>query len=69
MYPDPRFAQNISVASAVETTIPGGAIREINGFAVVPLGINNPTGEPEANPYSFELAYDTWLLMNTRQGR
>jgi len=60
VYSDPRFAQNIGVASAAETTIPGGATREINGFAVVPLGINNPTGGPEAKQYSFELVYDTW---------
>ena len=60
VYPDPRFAQNIGVSSAEETTIPGSAIREINGFAVVPLGINNPSGGPEANQYSFDLVYDTW---------
>ena len=60
VYSDPRFAQNIGVSSAEETTIPGGAIREINGFAVVPLGINNTSGGPEANQYSFELVYDTW---------
>ena len=29
-------------------------------FAVVPLGINNPSGGPEADKYSFELVYDTW---------
>jgi hypothetical protein len=58
VYSDPRFAQNIGVSSAVETTM--GAIREINGFAVVPLGINNPSGRPEANQYAFELVYDTW---------
>ena len=60
VYSDPRFAQNMGVSSAVETTIPEGTKREINGFAVVPLGINNPTGGPEANQYSFDLVYDTW---------
>jgi hypothetical protein len=60
MYPDQRFAQNMGVSSAGETTIPEGTKREINGFAVVPLGINNPTGGPEANQYSFDLVYDTW---------
>jgi hypothetical protein len=44
----------------VETTIPVRTKREINGFAVVPLGINNPSGGPEATQYSFELVYDTW---------
>jgi hypothetical protein len=50
----------MGVSSAVETTIPEGTKREINGFAVVPLGINNPTGGPEANQDSFDLVYDTW---------
>jgi hypothetical protein len=60
VYSDPRFAQSIGVSSAEETTVPGGAIREINGFAVVPLGINNPSGGPQANQNSFDLVYDTW---------
>lgn len=49
VYSDPRFAQNMGVLSAVETTIPEGTKLEINGFAVVPIGINNPSGRPEAN--------------------
>jgi nitrate reductase NapE component len=34
--------------------------REINGFVVVPVGINNPSGGLDANQYSFDLVYDTW---------
>ncbi|MGH6848815.1 MAG: hypothetical protein ACREC0_15690 [Methylocella sp.] len=60
MNPDPRFVRNMGISSAVETTIPEGTKVEINGFAVVPLGINNPSGGPEANQYSFDLVYDTW---------
>jgi len=60
VYSDPRFAQNMGVLSAVETTIPEGTKLEINGIAVVPLGINNPGGALEANQYSFDLVYDTW---------
>ena len=60
VYSDPRFAQNMGVSSAVETTIPEGTKLEINGFAIVPLGVNNPSGGPEANQYSFDLVYDTW---------
>ena len=60
LYPDQRFAQNMGVSSAMETTIPEGTKREINGFAVVPLGINNPTAGPEARQFSFDLVYDTW---------
>jgi hypothetical protein len=59
VYSDPRFAQNLGVSSAVETTIPEGTKREINSFAVVPLGIN-PSGGQDANQYSFDLVYDTW---------
>jgi hypothetical protein len=57
---DPRFARNMGASSAVETTIPEATKLEINGFAVVPVGINNPIAGPEANPYSFDLVYDTW---------
>lgn len=60
VYLDPRFAQNMGVSSAVETTIPEGTKREVNGFVVVPVGINNPSGGPEGNQYPFELVYDTW---------
>ena len=60
VYPDQRFAQNMGISSAMETTIPEGTKREINGIAVVPLGINNPARGPEANQYSFDLVYDTW---------
>src|ERR1700730_5295922 len=60
LYPDQRFAQNMGVSNAMETTIPEGTKLEINGFAIVPLGINNPAGGPEANQYSFDLMYDIW---------
>jgi hypothetical protein len=60
VYSDSRFAQNMGVSSAVETTIPEGTKLEINGFAVVPVGINNPSSGPEANQHSFDLVYDTW---------
>lgn len=60
VYPDPRFAQTMGVSSAVETTIAEGELREINGFIVVPVGINGKGGGPLANPHSFDLIYDTW---------
>ena len=59
VYSDPRFAQNMGVSSAVETAIPEGTKLEINGFAVVPLGIKNPIGGQKATQYSFYLVYDT----------
>ena len=60
VYSDPRFAQNMGASSAVETTIPEGTKLEINGIAVVPLGIKNPIGGQKATQYSFDLVYDTW---------
>jgi hypothetical protein len=67
MYPDQRFAQNMGVSSAGETTIPEGTKREINGFAVVPLGINNPT---EAISTLSTSCMILGLLLNTkRMGR
>ena len=41
------------------TTIPPNQKLDDVGFALVPLGINNPTGGPEADALNFKLAYDT----------
>ena len=71
VYPDQRFAQNMGVSSAMETTIPEGTKLEINGFAVVPLGINNPSS-PGRKPISTlsTSCMILGLLMNTkRMGR
>jgi hypothetical protein len=57
----------MGVSSAVGTTIPEGTKLEINGYAVVPLGINNPSGGPEAN-HSFDLVYDTWSTAEHEAG-
>ena len=46
--------------TAISQPIPAGTKLEINGIAVVPLGIKNPSAGPEANRYSFALVYDTW---------
>ena len=57
--PDPRFAQNMGFTPVARATVLAGEKLDINGFVVVPLAVNNPTGGPEANRYSFEFAYDT----------
>ncbi|MGH6867729.1 MAG: hypothetical protein ACREDA_02410, partial [Methylocella sp.] len=57
MNPDPRFAHSMGISSAEETTIPEGTKLEINGFAVVPLGLNNQSSGPKTNQYSFDLVY------------
>jgi hypothetical protein len=57
--PDPRFAKNMGFTSVARVTVPAGEKQDINGIVVVPLALNNPTGGPEANQYSFEFEYDT----------
>src|ERR1700730_3870995 len=70
VYSDPRFAQNMGVSSTVETTIPEGTKREINGFAVVPLGINNPLAGRKPIGTLSTSCMILGLLMNTkRMGR
>jgi hypothetical protein len=59
VHQDPRFAQTMGYTSITQATIPGGEKREINGFVIIAVGTNNPSGGPEANQYSFELAYDS----------
>jgi hypothetical protein len=59
VHQDPRFAQTMSSTSIARTTIPAGEKLDINGFVVVAVGTNNPSGGPEANKYNFELAYDS----------
>jgi hypothetical protein len=59
VHQDPRFAQTVGYTSITQTTIPGSEKREINGFVIIAVGTNNPSGGPEANQYSFELAYDS----------
>ena len=59
MNADPRFAQAMGVKALARDAFPANQKTDVNSFIVVPLVITNPTGEPEANPYSFDLVYDT----------
>jgi hypothetical protein len=59
MSPDPRFAQAMGVPGLARTAFPANKKTDVNSFVVVPLGLNNPDGGPEAARYSFELIYDT----------
>jgi len=56
--PDPRFAQAMGVKSMEMAYIKAGEKRDTSGFIVVPLAINDTTGNPEA-ALSFDLVYDT----------
>ncbi|MDQ6702901.1 MAG: hypothetical protein M3Z96_07270 [Pseudomonadota bacterium] len=56
---DPRFAQAMGVKGLARAAFPANQKVDVNSFVIVPLGLNNPSGGPEANQYSFDLVYDT----------
>ena len=57
---EPKFAETMGFTSVPETNIVPGAKLDINTFAVIPtVVINTSSGGAEANPFNFELAYDT----------
>ncbi len=56
---DPRFAQAMGVPGLARASFPANKTTDVNSFIVVPLGLDNPTGSPEAARYSFDLVYDT----------
>jgi hypothetical protein len=56
---DPRFAQAMGVPGLARAAFPANKKADVNSFVVVPLGLNNPSGGPEAKQYSFDLVYDT----------
>jgi hypothetical protein len=66
---DPRFKQGLGISLAPETTIPAGGKLDVNGFVVVPLGINNPSGGPEENKFAFLLLHDSGTSENTASGQ
>ena len=39
-----RFAQTMGFTSIARTTVPAGEKLDINGFIIIPLGTNNPSG-------------------------
>jgi hypothetical protein len=53
------FAEGLGVKPLARAAFPANQKTDVNSFIVVPLVIIKPTGEPEANPYSFDLVYDT----------
>ena len=66
---DSRIPKGLGVSSAPESTIPEGGKLDVNSFVVIPLGVNNPSGGPEANQYAFELAYDSGTSETTERGQ
>ena len=59
MNPDPRIGDALSVKYVSKTSIPNGEKLDDAGFALIPLGTNNPSGGPEAEKYNFNVTYDT----------
>src|ERR1700730_4606598 len=66
---DSRFPQSLGISLAPETTIPPGGKLDVNGFLVIPLGINNPSGGPEENKFAFRLLHDSGNSENTASGQ
>jgi hypothetical protein len=66
---DSRFPQTMGISLAPETTIPAGGKLDVNGFLVIPLGINNPSGGPEEYKLAFELVHDSGTSENTASGQ
>jgi len=59
MIRDPRFAQAMGVTDVARAAFPANEKTDVNSFVIVPVALNNPSGGPEANQYSFDLVYDT----------
>jgi hypothetical protein len=66
---DSRFPQSLGISLAPETTIPPGGKLDVNGFLVIPLGINNPSGGTEENKFAFQLLHDSGTSENTASGQ
>jgi hypothetical protein len=66
---DSRFPQTLGISLAPETTIPAGGKLDVNGFLVIPLGINNPSHGPEENKFAFQLLHDSGNSENTASGQ
>jgi hypothetical protein len=56
---DSRIPQSLGISLAPESTFPAGGKLDVNSFVVIPLGVNNPSGGPEANKLAFELVLDS----------
>ena len=57
--PDPKIGSALGVKYVATATIPKGEKFDDVGFALIPLGTNNPSGGAEADQYNFKVTYDT----------
>jgi hypothetical protein len=56
---NPRFAQAMGVTGLARAAFPANHKTDVNSYVIVPVGLDNPTGGPDADQYSFDLIYDT----------
>jgi hypothetical protein len=56
---NPRFWQGLGLQAPERIVVPSGKKVEIDRFVSIPVGLNNPSGGPEANRLTFEFVYDT----------
>ncbi len=66
---DSRFPQTMGISLAPKSMIPAGGKLDVNGYLVIPLGINNPSGGPEENKFVFQLLHDSGNSENTASGQ
>jgi hypothetical protein len=63
---DPRFPQSMNVKGVAPEPVAAGQKLETQGFILVSVGTDNPTGGPEADRYNLVLAYDTGTSENQK---
>jgi hypothetical protein len=66
---DSRIPQSLGISLAPESTIPAGGKLNNNGYVVIPLGTNNPSGGPANQSLVFGLEYDSGTSENTASGQ
>jgi hypothetical protein len=57
--PDPKIGTALGVKYVTTATFANGEKTDDVGFALIPLGTNNPSGGPESDRYNFNVTYDT----------
>jgi hypothetical protein len=66
---DSRFPQTMGISLAPDSMVPAGGKLDVNGYLVIPLGINNPSGGPDESKFAFQLLHDSGTSENTASGQ
>jgi hypothetical protein len=56
---NPRFWKALNLQSPVRMIVPAGEKVVIDRFVSIPVGLNNPTGGPDAKKTALDFVYDT----------